>query len=435
MRLLILALLMLSSTAAHAQGSIRGVLLDSLRAMGPLAGADVVLMPGGRRARTDDRGRFAFDDVPAGAYRVTYAALWLDSVGVAPASAGLDVGTRGSAAVTVLTGTRAALALQRCGGAMDVGRGLVVGELRDVSAVPLAGAIVVARWSELVVGGAPDADPQEYAAVDTTGADGRYALCGMPDNAEVVVGARHPDGRSTGAVVLVVNPGVLAHDLVIGAPSRVVRLRGRVTNGNGAPVTRAEILASASRSGVQRTDSTGRFELQLEEGSRQVVIRALGFQPRLLDVRAGESMTEIGDVALQPASAVLDTMVIRAAPLTVQELEFEQRRRTQIGAFLDEQTLRKLPRATVNAVAGMSAPWVRAANGRLLFRGLASIYGGVECKPRLFVDGSDWGNRTPDNEIESLLQFARRIEMYRAANAPPEFNDFDGCGSLVLWII
>ncbi|MBA3853183.1 MAG: hypothetical protein C0503_02145 [Gemmatimonas sp.] len=419
----------------HAQGGVRGVLIDSLRAMGPLAGAEIVLMPGGHRAQTDERGRFEFRDIPPGPVRVNYAALWLDSVGVAPASAAVEAPARGSAEVTLLTGTRANLALQRCGGVMDIGRGLVVGELREISSEPLVGGVVVARWSELVVGGGPAARPQEYVAVDTTAADGRYALCGMPDNAEVVVGARHPDGRGTGAIVLRVDPGVLAHDLVVGAPARIVRLRGRVINGSGAPVARAEVLASASTSGVLRTDSTGRFDIQLEEGSRQLVLRALGFRPRLLDVRVGAPMTDLGDVVLDPAAAVLDTVVIRAAPTTVQELEFEQRRRTQIGSFLDEQTLRRLPRATADAVASQSQPWVRADAGRILFRSAGGILAGTLCKPRLFVDGSDWGNRTPDDEIQSLMQFARRIEMYRATYAPPEFNDFDGCGALVLWII
>jgi hypothetical protein len=54
------------------------------------------------------------------------------------------------------------------------------------------------------------------------------------------------------------------------------------------------------------------------------------------------------------------------------------------------------------------------------------------CSPRWFVDGVDFG-KLPGDEQRSLLIRAVRIEIYRASLAPPQFNDFDGCGVVVVW--
>lgn len=420
---------------AAAQGTVRGVVLDSLRRMGPAAGVEVVLMPGGQRRTTDARGRFAFDDVTEGRYTLVHSSLWLDSIGVPALAAPVDVGSGGRVETTLVLGSRAALALRLCGGAMDADRGLVVGEVRDARGLPAAGAIIAARWSELVVGGAGPTAPVEYVAADTTGPDGRFGLCGMRERSEVLVFGRHPDGRRTGTLVLTVDPAVYAHDLVLGDAAQGVRVRGRVVNTGGAPVPRADVLGSLATAGAVRSDSLGRFELATEAGSRQLVVRALGFAAALVDVRASAPQTDLGDIVLQPAPTLLDTMVIRARAMTREEAEFEYRRRTATGGFLTEEQLRRLPAITPNTVAALSPGWVRGSASIAGSWGDIYFTRGIElCKPRLFVNGFDWGERTSADEIRGLLQMAKRIEMYRAAFAPAEFADFNGCGALVVWL-
>lgn len=417
-----------------AQHRVQGVLLDSLRAMGPVADAEVLLLPGDRRARTDARGGFEFRDVPPGAYRLTYAALWLDSVGVAPPVRLVDVSRDVTSGLTLLTGSRLTMARSRCGGEMDADRGLVVGEVRDARGRPLAGAIVAARWSETIVGVGP-VEPQEYIAADTVLADGRFALCGMREGAEVVVAARHPDGRRTDAIVLAVIPGVYPHDLVVGDLASVARVSGRVTNAAGAAIPRADVLASTSTSGVVRSDSAGQFRLDVQQGSRQLVVRALGFQPRVLDIRVAADEVDLGAIALETVETVLDTVVIRAPAMTREQAEFEYRRRTAVGVFITEDDLRKFPQVTPNAVVSLSPAWVRTFPagpgdwGDIYFR-----RGPGFCKPRLFVNGLDWGGDTPSNELRGLVQMAKRVELYRAAFAPGQFADFDGCGAIVVWL-
>jgi hypothetical protein len=49
-----------------------------------------------------------------------------------------------------------------------------------------------------------------------------------------------------------------------------------------------------------------------------------------------------------------------------------------------------------------------------------------------FIDGNDFRDIEIDEE-NNFLRVAKRVEMYTANNAPPQFNDFAGCGSIVIW--
>jgi hypothetical protein len=39
----------------------------------------------------------------------------------------------------------------------------------------------------------------------------------------------------------------------------------------------------------------------------------------------------------------------------------------------------------------------------------------------------------PPDMMKELLRTAKRIEIYEAQDAPAEFVDPDGCGSIVIW--
>ncbi len=58
--------------------------------------------------------------------------------------------------------------------------------------------------------------------------------------------------------------------------------------------------------------------------------------------------------------------------------------------------------------------------------------GAGPCDPRFFVDGWDLGPLDVLDQ-EMYLRHAKRIEVYRAAFAPAQFNDFAGCGAVVVW--
>ena len=75
LRRLALPLLVLAASAASAQpGRLSGTLTEAGTGT-PLVGASVVLAPTDRVTASDARGRYAFDDVPAGSYTITVSSV------------------------------------------------------------------------------------------------------------------------------------------------------------------------------------------------------------------------------------------------------------------------------------------------------------------------------------------------------------------------
>src|SRR5262245_65803897 len=70
--------------------SLRGVAYDSVR-NGPLAAALVVIAGTDRSAVTDDRGRFRFDSVAPGMYRLEMQHAVLDTMGLSGISRSVRV--------------------------------------------------------------------------------------------------------------------------------------------------------------------------------------------------------------------------------------------------------------------------------------------------------------------------------------------------------
>ncbi len=430
---LVLALPLLAfATDAGAQGTIEGVLWDSTRSLAPLADAEVVLLTDGRVAKTDRRGRFRFRDVPAGEHRVGYGALWLDSVSAPPAVVSARVAARGRSRVVLATMSRRTTQLAACGTPLADDAGLLLGEVRDAAAFDVVDDVVVAaRWNERLLGRDQN-ELREVATVDTTDAGGRYTLCGVPLGVSVTLYARHRDGRSTERMQVAIDVPITARDLRIGDVSRLVRVSGRVVGPNGAPMPNASVFASLAQDRPATTDSAGGFALALPVRSGQLFIRALGYQPALVPVNPIDGQLELGDIAISPVGAVLDTVrIVGARPRTLDELGFEERRRTGLGAFVDEAHIATLPRVTAPGLVMAMPPWIRATSGMhptfIIRRGMGF------CTPRFFVDGFDWGKRTEAIDIYNITQLAKRVEAYKAGFAPPRYNDFDGCGSVVIW--
>lgn len=425
------ALVVALASESRAQAVIEGVLWDSTRTLAPLAGADVVLLSDGRTATTDRRGRFRFENVQPGEHRVGYGALWLDSIAAPPAVASASVGARGTSRVVLATASRSASQLSACGTLLPDDAGLLLGEVRDAASFTAASDVIVAaRWQERLIGRNQN-EVREMATVDTTSADGRYVLCGVPVGIEVTVLARHADGRATERMRLLVDAAITARDLRIGDEARLVRVSGRVVGSNGAPMPNASVFASLAQDRPATTDSAGNFALALPARSGQIFVRALGYQPALVPIDPLDETLDLGDISIAPVGAVLDTVRVTARPRTLDELGFEERRRAGLGGFVGEEVLSRLPRINATSVAQEMPPWVRSSGGRfpvfLIRRGIQF------CSPRFFVDGYDWGKSTEGIDVDGILGRAKRVEAYKAGFAPPRFNDFDGCGSVVVW--
>ena len=413
-----------------AQGTVRGIVHDSLRTQRAVPGATVVLLGANRRATTDDRGRFEFADVPAGDATLAWWTPALDSFALPPVQVAVAVRAVGMTDVRLATPSLATYQRAVCGTTLGATDGILLGELRDPNGNALPGVAVGARWHETLIG-VGQAERRQRAALDTANTAGFFALCGIPSDAEFALVAGS-DAVASGEVIVALggNP-VMRRDLVAGPWSALARVRGRIVGPDSQPLAGATLAVAGDTSLMVRTDAEGRFVLdRVPRRTTQFVARAIGHTPTLTARDLLEIDVELEDLLLPKVPQELSTVTVTGEPMTAGRLQFETRRERGLGGFVDDSTLARMPVVNSTIVSAM-LPRTGVQQSRqgpmLMIRRGAGF-----CRPRFYVDGYDNGNLSAEEE-GSLMARAKRIEVYTANAAPPQFNDFDGCGAVVVW--
>lgn len=417
------------SAALGAQGGVRGVVFDSLLTGRPVDDGLVTVDGTAARARTDARGRFEIDGLPAGNYIVRYHALWLDSLSLPPLVARAQVRTARIVRVDLASPSVGAYQRAVCGTTFSVEEGIVRGEVRDAEGAVRPGIFVGAVWTEAVL------TPQGLGgrlrgSIDTTNVFGIFSLCGVPREADFHIRAGS-DTLGTGELLVsLAGRPVTRRDIVIGTRDLTARVAGRVTTADGTPITSVVITVSGDSLLSARADEEGRFAIAgLPRRSAQLFVRSVGFVPRMVPLDPGSGEVEVPDIVLDPVPQELDAVRVEAAR-SLAELEFLERRRTGTGIFLDEDELLRFPMLSANVLSTV-APGVRSSGGRspriVLRRGIQP------CNPRFFVDGVDFGIPVDGMEEADLLRRAKRVEIHSAAFMPARYTDFNGCGVVLIW--
>ncbi len=415
--------------AGEAQGTIRGTLVDSLRTGGPVVGAEVVLMGASRKVMTERGGEFVFADVPEGQYTIAYWAPWLDSLGLPAIQR--QVRVRDGLTESVILSTPSSATIQRaaCGEVLGAEQGILIGDLRGADGAPATGVGVYARWLEIVVQGTQVASGT-MAAVDTTNASGSYVLCGVPVGAEFSLRALGADGVASGEVVMKSASTLNRRDLIVGASGAQTRLTGRIVTESGNAIANATVLVAGDSAAPVRTDADGRFELSaVPRRTGQLVVRALGYTPLLSVVDPYDAEVPLDDITMEKLSAELEAMTITGT-MSESQAQFEVRKARGLGYFIDDAAIKGLGSPNATNIAAMvpraAAQQTRAGPMLMMRRGSGF------CRPRFFIDGYEAKGIGADEE-NAYLSMAKRVEMYTANSAPPQYNDFDGCGAVVIW--
>lgn len=435
-----------------AGGTIRGTVFDSLLARGPLAGATVVLQGTDRTVLTDRRGRFEFTGLAAGRHLLGFFHPTLDSLDIAAPGRIVLLGAGELLEVTLGTPSPDGVSRLLCRRPAETATAVLFGTVRAAEdGAPLEGAEALVRWFEVEIG-AQGARQRERVAQDSTDAEGRYLLCGVPNDIALTLVATH-DGQATGPLHLELDStGVARRDLQVSrtdpaarrlpatAPDDTVPV-GRVM-GTGA--LRVRVLGATGRGlasaivGVRGTtiadvtDSAGvAFLRGLPAGSQTVVVRAIGLLPqhRLVSLAPGTTREETlrldRSVTLLPAVAVVGQ---RRDPLT---LDIARRLRTGQGRLVEGAQLEDL-KAAPSAWARLPGVTIGAeADPMPLMRGQL----GGRCRAEVWVDGMRMTN-IAGWELRGLLLNATRVEVYNTASrVPPEFTtvSMDPCGAVLLW--
>lgn len=455
-RALLLGLLLAASSTLEAQtGGVYGLLLDSLLPAGAaaqvagnsaatrvtlsyrrIAGATISLGSTGLRATTDSLGRFEFTAVPAGKHRIAYWDHWLEEVGLAALEGEINIVPDSSIGVIVATPSLTTYQRLHCGAALAEGESVPRGEIRTPDGAPIEGATIRARWREVRVEGRGTSE-RAVARTAASSESGAYALCGVPIGAEIDVEVLRDRTVQDGAppdvslVTMIAGP-IVRRDVILGDAGMSVRLSGLVADSAGKAVSGASISVAGDSSAPAITDQAGGFSVLVRgTRSRQLVVRAIAHEPRIVDVDPTSARVDLGTISLRALAFGLDTVrVIDRGGLPDWRVEFERRRSLGAGSYITEEQLKQLARVTPHAISNL------ARRLRPTRRGMLQLQqGSGACWPRWYVDGSDWGTE-PDDLIEppaTLLWRAKSIEVYSAAMAPPKFTDFDGCGVIIVW--
>ncbi|MBX3131977.1 MAG: carboxypeptidase regulatory-like domain-containing protein [Gemmatimonadaceae bacterium] len=451
MRFAQVAFLVTAAVPLSAQTTVRGVLYDSLRYAG-IEGAVVTVVGDARMGtRTDARGMFALVGVDAGNHIIRFVHPRLDSLGLESIDVPVSIDD-GVEEIEIFAATPSLYrALNLLCGESPESTNRVVVRVADRAGHAVAEAGVRLEWIE--TGFARSRSTRSTSSnrnvAATTDEQGMAVVCEVPSPGALV--ERGPQvvrisplrvsasrgSRSAGPFSIEeAGPGVLVLSLVADDGKDPVTIAGRVAQADGQSVPGARVRIEELNVGTV-TDSIGAFLLRgVPARSQDLVVSAIGYRPsRVIVSPDADAVFDVGVVHLDSLATALDTVRITATALPGSAARFDDRRRVLSGTFLDSADLSKMPRVTPSFLAGRvpRALILNPLGGPRTFVFRRPGLGGENiCVPRLFVDGQDQGPLDV-GQLEELLDRAKRIEVYRANFAPPEFTDFAGCGAVVVW--
>lgn len=455
--------LTLGTTRAGAQGSIAGIVYDSLSSHGPLAGAEVVLVELSRYATTDTHGRFRIDSVPAGRYTLGFTYAALDVVDLVPPTVPVDVVDGRRSAVTLASPSAATVYTRLCPGPRDSDTGIILGRVRDVDDhTPLAGAMISTDWTEFTLA-AGSSKSHRVRAAARADAKGVYLLCGVPMRVPLDVSSELA-GFTAGPISLEMDSALIRRvNFAISRRDSAARrveadslsndrsglrgtasLRGVVLGGDGRPLRDADIGVVGSPDS-SRTDASGAFHIEgIPAGTRSVQARSIGLLPMTVSMdfatsRARDTTLTMGRKAQELPSV---TVVGRAHVTSWMELSgFSTRRQQGMGAFVTEQDIARHNYfdliSVLRTMRGMQVEYV----GKYIKLPLPFLRGnGSHCVPNFFLDGAPYPVSSADDFADlSLLvrpKLIRGVEVYDTAGLMPaqfDLTSSSGCGSIVIW--
>lgn len=437
---------------AAAQGTIRGVVTDSLISRGPLQGATVVLQGAPHTAVTDRLGRFVMRDVPAGSYAIGFFHPSLDSLEATAPVKRLEVANELTTTVALGMPTANTLSNALCGRDLERASSVVFGVVRDAErAEALAGAVVRANWFEWRLMNGSGQETRRFE-VDTADATGRFVLCGVPNDIALTLTATVED-RMTGDLTLALDHlDIGRRDLLIARtdtaarvppplstsdtvpwrrPPGAARLRVTVQAANGRPIEGATVgIRGTSVNGRTGADGTVRL-VGVPAGSQPLLVRRPGSEPveRIVALSTDAENTvavEMGrNVVLLPTVAVTGQ---RAAGL---DREIDTRVLAYNGRLFREKDIGTL-------LGGGLSGWLRVPGLRVIEDGydaLPIMYNSRmnPCQPNVFLNGAHIYNWSAW-ELRTMLIGAKRMEIYsRPALQPPQFLNANDCGSIIIW--
>lgn len=445
--------------AAPTMGTIVGFVFDST-IMRPLAEATIQLATKGDvahgksfNATSDSSGFFRMTDVPPGDYVATFFHERLDELGLEGPVRGVQITPGRNDVELGIPGARRVIGLHCGPRPRGDSSGVILGiVMKSDLPEPVPNATVTAQWFELSIGsrGMTRSTPTVRA---TTDANGRFAFCGLPPDANFSIWASA--GRAmTGTVSLdvpafTVATTTLALDVAdtmpardsTGAPVRrgSARISGFVRMPSGSPLPGARVGIRGTMAETV-ADARGAYTLTgLPGGTQTLEARAIGYIPVSRTVRLSAKRPTTLDVQFDKSAQILETVEVRGkAVLDRATEEFNQAKKRGFGYFLDRESieqrqafqasdlLRMAPGVMVFPGAGPGGPPTIQIRGSAGFSGV--------CQPGLVIDGLQFQGGGGDLDMLVRPEDIAGLAVYRGASETPvEYQSMSGCGVIQVW--
>ncbi len=415
-----------------------------------------------RSARPDGQGRFRVDSLPAGRYLMQISTPTLDSLDLTmpPHEVRID-GGRTLRTEAVLPFGAELRDLVCHSGRLGEGTVAVAGRVLDADTEkPLAGAEVVATWTDVIADGLNKPKTNKRSVVAKSGAQGEYRLCGIPGGTTLALRLQQAD-KGTPFVRLTISQdeGVVVRDLSISPRSAprvalldsIARLGDRAQSDTSARAL--ELTGTATVTGMVRgagavplagvavrvrdgrsstfTDSAGKFVLGDLPAGTQI----------LQTLHAGYPLTEVA-VELRPGRSTEQNvlMVRNAKPDSARSestlyKEFDAHRRAYaFGQFLGVEEVmqkEKVVTETVDLFADMLGFTAlgHGAEARLISNEALAAQPGCR-SAKIVAEGTDGFaiNDIPPNQVGAIEAYAN------SQFVPERYAGKAECGLIVIWM-
>ena len=461
---------------ASASGFI-GLVVDSIHG-GPLVGVEVSVVGTERGARSDSRGRFRIDSVPAGAYRLAISHPLFDTLGLSPTTQQITVTPHHYVVVALGTPSARTLRRQFCPTADTTATpSFIMGRVRDAdTGRPAAGAHISMEYSTTAVTLAVGVRRDTRVRRAVADAEGTYVICGLESDLRGTLQAESA-GVTTGEVETSLDGKVIAlrslstgfaeigevsvrattagtpRDSSLVAPDyaaatmqRVQRMqRGRasvtgfVLDPAGLPLV-GVIVAVTSTAATARTGPNGEFTLvDLPSGTQELAVRYVGFDPTMLPIELSSRATQSVTIRLQRAPPSLPPVIVTSKTnAALIRLGFFDRQKASAGFFITPDEVAKAQPRVVTDLMYLVPGWQVQTNSSgltvLLPPRSAYAEGKSSCM-NVFVDHALLTRLAP-GEFDSAVP-ARdvvAVEIYSKSTAPAEFaRAGQSCVTIVVW--
>jgi hypothetical protein len=449
----ILAGLALVVTATARAQTLSGVLRDSLLYDGPLPNATIWIEGLHKETKTDLLGRFKFDSLPAGTYRLSFNHPAFDAAGVGAPRWRIEVPAQGLQGVLLATPSPDSRYARLCPTPRTADQGYIVGAVRDAAAdTGVGGAVVNVMWAQISVSRTTGVQTQRKNARAETDRQGQFVVCGVPSDGDVTAWATFGTA-STGLITLSLGRRALAarefyvatkalqpNSTASDTAALGARLDGVVKNIDGEPIPDARVYVRGSRV-IGKTTASGSYSLSGLPGGTQVVeATAVGYQPnrQTIDLKPGDGRR--AEIVLGKTVQRLPTVEVVGKLSTGDDMSsFYDRARRGFGYFITEDDIKRrgpvIFEDIIRTVPGMQVVPVGQGYRIISSRGQADLLS--NCSPQYFLDGSPLfvdisnGDPFPVNPTEIMA-----IEVYAGtAGVPVEFQRMQngGCGVIAIW--